>query len=51
VGVGLSREGDRWRWCEFNVLVLAREGRRRDEVLPEDEAEPASSYLLHVKEV
>jgi hypothetical protein len=51
VGVGLSREGDRWRWCEFNVLVLAREGRRPDEALQEDEAEPASSYLLHVKEV
>jgi hypothetical protein len=39
VGVGLSREGGRRRWCRFNTLVLTRDGRRRDKALPKDEAE------------
>jgi hypothetical protein len=43
VGVGLYREGDQQWWCRFNASVLAREGRRRDEALLEDEAEAANS--------
>jgi hypothetical protein len=31
------------RWCKFNTLVSAREGRRWDEVLPENKVEAASS--------
>jgi hypothetical protein len=36
--------------CGFNALVSAWEGRRRDEVLPEAEAEAANSSWLHGKE-
>jgi hypothetical protein len=43
VRVRLSGEDDRRRWCGLNALVLAREGKRRDEVLPEDEADAAST--------
>jgi hypothetical protein len=43
VGVELSREGGRQRWYGFNALVLAREGRRWDKALLEDEAEAARS--------
>jgi hypothetical protein len=43
MGVELSGEGDRRRWCKFNVSVLAREGRRRDEALSKDKADAASS--------
>jgi hypothetical protein len=43
VGVERSREGSLREWCEFDALVSAREGRRRNKVLPEDEAEIASS--------
>jgi hypothetical protein len=46
-----SSEGGWWRWCRFSALVLAREGRRRDEALPEDEADAASSSWLYGKEV
>jgi hypothetical protein len=42
VGVRRSGEGRR-RWCRFNTLVSAREGRREDEALLEDEAEAMSS--------
>jgi hypothetical protein len=43
VGVERSEEGSlRW-WCKFNALVSAREGRRRDKALPEDEVEAVSS--------
>jgi hypothetical protein len=51
VGVGLFWESDRWRWCEFNVLILVQEGRRHDKALSEHEAEIVSSYWLHRKEV
>jgi hypothetical protein len=51
VGVELFGEGGRRQWCKFNAPVLAREGRRRDEALPEDEAEATSSSWLHMKEV
>jgi hypothetical protein len=50
VGVGWSREGGRRRWCVLIALVSAREGRRRDEALPEDEAEAAISSWLNLKE-
>jgi hypothetical protein len=46
-----SGEGYQQRWCGFNALILAREGGRRDETLPEDEVEAASSPWLHRKEV
>jgi hypothetical protein len=46
-----SGEGYQQRWCEFNALILAREGRRRDETLPKDEVEATSSPWLHRKEV
>jgi hypothetical protein len=36
--VGRSGEGGLLWWCGFNISVLGREGRRRDEVLSEDEA-------------
>jgi hypothetical protein len=43
VGVEQSGEGSLlWR-CGFNASVSAREGRRRDEALPEDESEVANS--------
>jgi hypothetical protein len=44
VGVGRSEEGSLRRWCGFNASVSAREGRRRDKALPEDEVEAASSF-------
>jgi hypothetical protein len=50
VGVRQYGEGGRCRWCRFNASILAREGKRRDEVLPEDEAEAASLSWLHEKE-
>jgi hypothetical protein len=50
IGVGRSGEGDRWWRCGFNASVLAREGRRRDEALPKDEAEAASSSWLNREE-
>jgi hypothetical protein len=50
VGVGLSGEGGRQRWCGFNALVSAWDGRRRDEALPKDEVEVASSSWLYGKE-
>jgi hypothetical protein len=48
--VGWSKEGGQMRWCRFNASVSAREGRRRDEALSEDEAEAASSYWLNENE-
>jgi hypothetical protein len=51
VGVGRSREGSLRRWCEFNALVSAQEGRRWDKALPNDEVEAASSTWLNGKEV
>jgi hypothetical protein len=51
VGVGLFEEDGRWRWCGFNALVSAREGRRQDEEFTEDEAESVSSFWLLEKEV
>jgi hypothetical protein len=50
VGVGLSGEGCRWRWCRFNALVSAREGRQQDEALSEAKADVANSSWLHGKE-
>jgi hypothetical protein len=47
VRVGLSREGGRWRWYGFNILVLAQEGRQ---TLPEDEEETSSSSWFYEKE-
>jgi hypothetical protein len=44
VGVMWSGEGGRQWWCGFNALFLARDGRRLDEALWEDEAETASSF-------
>jgi hypothetical protein len=38
LGIGRSGKDDQRRWCRFNPSVSAREGRRRDEVFPEDEA-------------
>jgi hypothetical protein len=43
VGVRRSGEGSQWRWCRFNASILAREGRRCDEALSEDEVEIVSS--------
>jgi hypothetical protein len=45
-----SREGSLWGWCEFNASISAREGRQRDRVLLEDEAEAVSSSSLNGKE-
>jgi hypothetical protein len=39
VGVGRSEEGGRRWWYKFNTSVSVREGIRRDEALPEDEAD------------
>jgi hypothetical protein len=39
VGVELSRKGGQRRWCEFNASDSAREGKRQDKSLLEDEAE------------
>jgi hypothetical protein len=50
VGVRLSAEGSRQRWCGFNASVSALEERRWVEALPEDEADAASSSWFHVKE-
>jgi hypothetical protein len=43
VGVRRSEEVSLWQWCDFNASVLAREGRRLDKVLSEDEADAASN--------
>jgi hypothetical protein len=43
VGVERSDEGGRRWWCGLNALILAREGRQRDEALLEDEMEAVSS--------
>jgi hypothetical protein len=44
------REGSlRW-WYGFNALVSARDGRRRNKVLPKDEAEATSTSWLNGKE-
>jgi hypothetical protein len=48
--VGLSEEGGRWRWCEFNTSISGQERRRQDEALLEDEADAVSSSWLHRKE-
>jgi hypothetical protein len=37
VGVRRFEEAGRQRWCKFSVLVSAREGRQRNDALPEDE--------------
>jgi hypothetical protein len=50
VGVGQFGEGSLRRWYGFNASVSTREGGRRDEALPEDEAETASSSWLNGKE-
>jgi hypothetical protein len=50
VVVEWSREGGWQQWCGFNASISAREGRRRDEALPEDEAGAVSSSWLHRKE-
>jgi hypothetical protein len=51
VGVGQSEKGGQRRWSRFNASVLAREGRRWDEALSEDEAKAASLSWLHGKKV
>jgi hypothetical protein len=51
VRVRLSGEGGRRRRYRFNASISAREGRRRDELLSEGEAEAVSSSWLHGKEV
>jgi hypothetical protein len=51
VVAGRSREGSLQRWCRFNTLVSAQEGRQWDKVLPKDEAEAASSSWINGKEV
>jgi hypothetical protein len=38
------------RWCRFNDSVSARVGRRRDKVLPEDEADAVRLFWLNGKE-
>jgi hypothetical protein len=50
VGVRQSEEGDQQWWCGLNASVSAREGRRCNKVLPEDEANAASSSWLNGKE-
>jgi hypothetical protein len=50
VGVRRYGEGGQRQWCRVNALVLAREKRRQNEVLLEDEAETSSSSWLHKKE-
>jgi hypothetical protein len=42
-------EGGRRWWCILNGSISAREGRRPDEALPEDEVKLASSSYLHRK--
>jgi hypothetical protein len=51
VEVGQYGEGGQRWWCRFSALISAREGRRLDKALPEDEAEATSSSWLHEKEV
>jgi hypothetical protein len=43
VGVRRSGEGGQRWWCGFNASISAREGRRWDEALLEDDAEVVSS--------
>jgi hypothetical protein len=50
VKVRQSAEGDLRRWCGFNVSVLARDGRRRNEALSKDEVEAVSTSWLNGKE-
>jgi hypothetical protein len=50
VGVERSSENGLLWWCGFNASVSTQEGRRRDEVLPEDEAEAASSSWFNERE-
>jgi hypothetical protein len=40
------KEGSRWWWCGFNASISARERRRRDEALSEDETDAVSSSWL-----
>jgi hypothetical protein len=47
VGVRLSGEGGRRRWCGFNASISAREGRQWYEALLEDEVKVASLSWLH----
>jgi hypothetical protein len=51
--VRVERSGEvvRWRWCGFNVSVLTRGWRRRDEALPEGEAETVSLSWFYGKKV
>jgi hypothetical protein len=50
VEVEQSEEGgQQWR-CRFNISVLAQEGKRWNEALPDDEAEVATSSWLYGKE-
>jgi hypothetical protein len=44
-------EGGLLWWCGFNASVSVREGKRRDEALPKDEAEAVSLSWFNVKEV
>jgi hypothetical protein len=46
-----SRKGGLLWWCGCNISVSAQEGRRRDEALPEDKVEIASSSWFNGKEV
>jgi hypothetical protein len=46
----MFKDGSLWWWCRFNASVLAREWKRRDEELLEDEAELARSSWLNGKE-
>jgi hypothetical protein len=50
VRVGRSGEGSLQRWCRFNTLVSAREGRRPNKAFPEDEVEAVNSSWLNGKE-
>jgi hypothetical protein len=50
MGVRWSTRDDRRRWYRFNASVLTREGRRGNEALPKDEAEPLSSSWFNGKE-
>jgi hypothetical protein len=50
VEVGRFAEGSLQQWFRFNASVFAREGRRWDEALPEDEVDAVSSSCLNGKE-
>jgi hypothetical protein len=50
VGVELSEECGRRRWCRFNASVSTWEERWCDKSLTEDEAKTVSSSWLHGKE-